>query len=247
MRRNYQKVRKTTNHTRLGVRPSSSIDSATGGYGYWAECSLGRTPDANLAVEAEGSHVVGQKGALRLRLLEKRLSLDGSEVVRLSRLITAKVLSLKLFSTSKRIGLYFPHKNEVSTEEIFLRARLLGKEVFYPRTKGSSLEFAAVEDLGSMVPGRYGIPEPHPGSQVVSTGELDVVFIPGIGFDWGGNRLGYGCGYFDRYLRSVSKEKRVGLCYSFQLVPSIPTTCSDEPVGMLVTEYGAILCEGGRL
>lgn len=190
--------------------------------------------------------VFGLKKSLRQMLLGKRLSLGVSEVYRLSKLVAAHVISLELFSASKRIGLYFPHKNEVSTNEIFLRARLLGKEVFYPRVKASSLEFAAVEDLGEMLPGRYGIPEPHPGSRVVGAGELDVVFIPGVGFDWVGNRLGYGYGYFDRFLSSVSREKRVGLCYGFQLVSSIPTACGDEPVGMLVTEYGAILCKGGR-
>ncbi len=187
--------------------------------------------------------VLESKKALRASLLRDRLRLTAEEVWSRSSLIAQNVFGLHSFRSARKVALYYPIKNEVSTHLLFQRSRDLGKEVFYPRIHLSQLEFVRVDDIQELTSGGYGILEPtHNSSDKIDVRELDLVFIPGIGFDPKGNRLGYGKGYYDRALSSVERSRRVGLAFVFQIADSVPRGLYDEPVGVVVTEDGVIFC-----
>jgi len=190
--------------------------------------------------------VLESKEILRKVLNEKRLRLGDDEVSSLSGLIAQNLFSLDSFLRADKIALYSPINNEVGTLLIFLRARECGKEVYYPRTQGTGLEFARVRDVTELIPGKYGVFVPPPNSEVLELDGLDLIVVPGVGFDRKGSRLGYGKGYYDRSISPVERGRRVGLAYGFQVVDFVPSGAGDEPVGMVVTERGVIFCEGGR-
>ena len=90
--------------------------------------------------------------------------------------------------------------------------------------------------MRQFVPGRFGIPEPEGGSPV-SLSELDLMVVPGVGFDLHGHRLGYGRGYYDRVLAGESRRPTlVGLCFEQQVVDRLPRDPHDVCVDLLITE-----------
>lgn len=141
------------------------------------------------------------------------------------------------------MGFYYPVRNEADTREIFSRSAGSGKEAYFPRVSGTMLTFHRILDLDELKPGKFGIPEPDSSSPCVSPGDLDLVLVPGVAFDYSGARIGYGKGYYDRLLANVPLDRRAGLAYSLQMSDSLPSVESDTPLGLLVTESGVIFCE----
>jgi 5-formyltetrahydrofolate cyclo-ligase len=91
-----------------------------------------------------------------------------------------------------------------------------------------------------------GLREPDPGrTPLVSPGAFDLAIVPGIGFDRSGHRIGFGAGYYDRFLASTSAS-RVALAFSLQIVDWIPHGPEDQPVDWIVTEAGVIDCRERR-
>ena len=110
---------------------------------------------------------------------------------------------------------------DINRQEIFMRA--VGR---YP------------EDL---VPGVFGIPEPREACPAIAPEEIDLVLVPGVAYDINGYRLGYGRGYYDRFLpRLRPGALTVGLAYAFQIVPTVYPEAHDRPVRLIVTEEGII-------
>jgi len=200
-------------------------------------------PALNLStLQRKRFHVIEEKGDLRLRLLEKRLSLNPKDVWIRSEDIKRRLIKLKSFQEARSIALYYPIRNEVGTQGIFKIAKELGKGVHFPLVYGSSLEFLKINDLAELKIGRFGVPEPSHFSPRVEIENIDLIVIPGIAFDRFGARIGYGKGYFDRTISKIDIKKRVGLAYDLQVVESVPLERYDERVGLIVTETGAIIC-----
>ena len=99
-----------------------------------------------------------------------------------------------------------------------------------PCVKGDQLELRLFQGLDSLKPGEgFGIPEPV-GEEFTDYAAIDVVVVPGVAFDAKGNRLGRGRGYYDRILRETGETKKIGVCFDFQFVESVPT----EPFDVLM-------------
>jgi len=142
--------------------------------------------------------------------------------------------------------LYSHIRNEVRTECIFARAVELGKEIYFPRVSGESLTFHRVKSLGDLRPGSFGVPEPDPGSVSIEPRNLDLIVVPASAIDPGGNRIGYGKGFYDRLLADIPVERRIGTVYGFQVLDAaVPVGEYDQAVGIITTEHGVIFC--GRL
>ncbi|HEX3036399.1 MAG TPA: 5-formyltetrahydrofolate cyclo-ligase [Thermodesulfobacteriota bacterium] len=195
--------------------------------------------------ETESFEVLRAKGAVRSSLLSARMRLPQEGVDKLSEQIKENLLNLKLFGAAKTIALYYPVKNEVKTQGVFINAKESGKEIYFPRVEGGSLKFLRVCDLSELEPGKFGIPEPPRDRKKIEIQDIELVVIPGVAFDLSGRRLGYGKGYYDRAISGVARKKRIGLAYSFQLLDMVPAEIGDERVGVVVTESGVIFCEGG--
>jgi len=180
------------------------------------------------------------KEALRREMLKKRDSLSKQEATSLADEIAAAIFKTPRFTEAKRIAFYLAKGSEVDTRVMIFRAMQAGKEVLVPVTdhKITFVRFKSFEDLK---PGKYGILEPQ-AREAASGGagsEPDVVIVPGVVFGLCMHRLGYGKGYYDKYL-ATSAAYRIGICYDFQVVERLPTHEDDERMDEIVTDKRVI-------
>ena len=176
------------------------------------------------------------KEVLRADMLRRRRSLSPEEVVRMSRLAQQRLVSTALFAQVGSVALYHPIHKETATDTVFSAAVAQGKVVFFPRVEGETLRFVAVASLAQLVPGKFGVAEPC-GDLPVCDRVPEMILVPGVVFDRRGHRLGYGRGYYDRYLGKCPVEIcKVGFSYSFQLCDLIPEDDHDQLMDVLVTD-----------
>jgi len=134
------------------------------------------------------------------------------------------------------VALYSPVQNEVGTEMVAAAVMSAGKVLAYPRVVGRHLEFVRIADPALLCPGTFNVPEPCSG-QVVPPEDIDLCVVPGVAFDLDGHRLGYGKGFYDRFLSQLSNSAvRIGFAYDFQVVESLPVQSHDQRLSMLITE-----------
>lgn len=188
-----------------------------------------------------------KKERLRGEFLEARRKMAFEEVFRLSSLVQKRFLGSDFFRPSRRLALYSSFQNEVLTDEIFQTAIGLGKEVFYPRVvRGAGrLAFFRVNRLSDLSPGSYEVPEPGEGAEAkVGPDSFDLVVVPGVAFDLKGSRIGYGKGYYDKFLKNV-RSVIVALAYGFQVLSEdIPAEPHDMQVSAIVTERRTLRIQG---
>jgi 5-formyltetrahydrofolate cyclo-ligase len=140
---------------------------------------------------------------------------------------------------------YMALPQEVQTTQIIARARLLQKRVAVPVVRGNTLTAVALpDDPAQLRPSRFGILEPSHGLQVViPPEEIGYIVVPGVAFDYHGGRLGFGKGYYDRFLRTLpATTYRCGLAFGMQMVPCVPQASHDICMHGIVTEQGFIPC-----
>ncbi len=157
-----------------------------------------------------------------------------------SRAIGRRLKRLPLYRKAKRLLCYVAFDGEVETRPILYQALADGKRVAVPVTDPRRKRIVAVEitdpDRDLRAKGPFGIPQPAAGRRIRPS-ELDLILVPGIGFDRKGGRLGRGGGYFDRFLEKAPKKiPRVGLAFRFQVVEKLPWEPHDEPVSRVITE-----------
>lgn len=182
------------------------------------------------------------KRSIRDEMLIRRRHLAVDTCLARSLSAQQRLLQTPEFVAATVVGLYSPVRNEVFTEEIFTAARLAGKTVAYPRVRDDLLDFVEVAQRQELVPGAYGILEPG-GAKIVPLSALELIVVPGVAFDFHGHRLGYGKGYYDRFLQD-ERRYLVGLCFDFQLVMKLPAEVHDVRMDMLVTDERALRFAG---
>lgn len=145
------------------------------------------------------------------------------------------LINSKEFKSAKTVGAYHAFGSEVRTDLIIEQARSLGKKVALPSVEGENLAFYELSSGKYLVKGRFGIMEPLPYNPVDN---IDLLVVPGVAFDRQGYRLGYGKGYYDRYLEKNKKiiSFSIGLAYSFQLLNSITRGEHDMRLDAIATE-----------
>ena len=156
-------------------------------------------------LEAGGLNLKQQKEYVRSYFLKRRSRLSPREITEKSRLITENVERLSAYIHSKRLGFYYPVRNEADTREIFSRCRAEGREAYFPRVNGTGLSYHKVSDLKELKPGKFKIPEPDSALPGIAPEDLDLILIPGVAFDDAGVRIGYGKGYYDRLLAKAGR------------------------------------------
>jgi len=181
-----------------------------------------------------------EKSLLRKEVLLKRNSMNRSEVSTKSNVIQRKLIESPVFNQSKSVGLYLAIGSEVQTREIINYALDLGKTVLLPRIMSNDLRFYVVDqkdfEENSFDVNRFGIKEPKIDKPADF---IDLLIIPGIVFDMYGFRIGYGYGYYDKYLTINKYSKSIGLAYDFQFIKKpIPILPHDRKIDVLITESG---------
>ena len=141
----------------------------------------------------------------------------------------------------KNILLYYPHKNEINTIPIIKELLKRGKTVLLPKVEKDSILPILISDISDLNIGFAGIKEPE--GKPFPKNRIDVVVVPAVAYDRRGYRLGYGKGFYDRFLQDFTNLK-VGLAYNFQVLKDIPYEEHDIPVDIIITPEEVI--EAGR-
>lgn len=144
----------------------------------------------------------------------------------------AQVFLREDWSRVKTFFVYRSFRDEAETGELIASLKAMGKIVLSPRVEGS--EMVAVEDKGRYALSRFGIEEPVGEAY---RGGIDVTVLPLLAVDGAGHRLGYGGGYYDRFLQEKETLK-VGYCYEFQVLDEVPFEACDVTVDLICTEAG---------
>lgn len=177
------------------------------------------------------------KHSLRSSMLARRSSLSREQWQAASQRAQERLLELPSFLEARRVALYAPSQNEVDTALLFAAARAAGKRVWYPRVCGEQMMFHEVTELEQLSRGRFGIMEPCPVVAEQEQVAVDLMVVPGVAFDRRGHRIGFGKGYYDRYLAGLQQlPLLVGLCHDFQLCDLVPAEGHDIRMQYLVTE-----------
>ena len=193
------------------------------------------------------------KKKLRKLFIKKRDAIHPEQKRLKEAAIEKRLFALKEFRKAGSILFYVSFRSEVNTMNCLEDAITLGKRLILPHvdTKHRRLRLFQVEDISELAPGYMGIPEPKiRREREVSLGDIELVIIPGTGFDIKGSRLGYGGGYYDRLLSYESKQlakadhhiMTVALAFEEQIGEKIPAELHDIQVDMIVTDKRVIRC-----
>lgn len=191
-----------------------------------------------------------QKKILRKRFLEKRSRLSKNTLRWKSKMIEKHVLRFIALKKINAVYSYISYPSEVSTFPLLKKLLSEGKEIFAPRidTKTKQMKFHRIHNVTRhLQKGTYESMEPrHPDNKETFPQKEDLVLVPGAAFDKRGYRIGYGKGYYDRYLNSINKKAlAVGLCCHDFFVDQLPSERHDRRVQVVVTEKG-IFCTGAE-
>ena len=174
-------------------------------------------------------------------MLRERKELSDLETIQRSEKIQDNIISSELFQKSKIVLAYLAFKNEVLTSKIIEKCREQKKEICVPGFSHDR-QLTALKHHGDFVEGPYGIRQPlfNP-NKVVPIEEIDLIIVPGVAFDTKGNRLGWGKGYYDKFLQS-SKSTKAGICYEFQLLDEVPSESHDIKMNYIFSDGRVIKC-----
>lgn len=182
------------------------------------------------------------KKRLRQEIMKQVTSLDNEYCEKADGLIVENLLSTGEYQEANCIFCYVGRSQEINTVPILEDALRKGKVVGVPRCIGKGvMEVCRIQNMADLVPGAYGIMEPDQSCQVLQPEELELVIVPCLSCTIEGVRLGYGGGYYDRYLTQVNSPKIV-LCREKIICKDIPKESHDQPMNCLITENGVIYC-----
>lgn len=174
------------------------------------------------------------KQQIRKEIFAARKKCSDAQVEEWSQIITERVSLLPAFKNAKRILAYADYNHEVMTRYIIEAAWKAGKEVAVPKVNGKDMIFYKLEDFSQLEAGYFGIPEPARGEIVQWTQALMI--MPGVAFDRENHRVGYGGGFYDRFLEKHTEVQRVAIAFDFQMRAEVPTEPTDICPQIIVTE-----------
>ncbi len=169
------------------------------------------------------------KTTLRRQIREKKRAMTSQQIEAASRSLGEQFAATQVYKDAKTIYGYLPYNQEVRTVPMLERALKEGKRVAVPKVYGDEMKFIYVTDLSKVEKGYAGIPEPTEDGPVADD-PTALVLMPGLAFDSQGHRIGYGGGFYDKFLASEPGHPTVALCYGFQMLPVIETEEFDVPV-----------------
>ena len=173
------------------------------------------------------------KQELRAAIRLRKRAMTSSEIEEKSARLTALFLATDAYRNAHSIYGYLPCNQEVRTEAILRQALRDGKRVAVPKCRGREMHFIWLDDLNAVAPGYRNIPEPIADSPVADD-KTALVLMPGLAFDKKGHRIGYGGGFYDRFLAREPDHPTLALCYGFQMTDSLETETFDIPADLVL-------------
>jgi 5-formyltetrahydrofolate cyclo-ligase len=178
------------------------------------------------------------KNQIRKKISKIRDSQKEEEILRKSKIIGEKLFSLLEFKNSSYVMFYSSIRSEVRTDFMIERAIKDGYKVFLPKTNIEIKELIPlrVKNLKELERGAYNILEPKLSAEKIDVDMLEIIIVPGVAFDENCYRIGYGGGFYDRFLKKVKNAKKIGLAYELQIIPEIPKEKNDVKLDIIITE-----------
>lgn len=173
------------------------------------------------------------KQELRRVIREQKRAMSEADIDRRSAILAEKFLQSDAYKAARTVYGYLPYNQEVRTVPILQQALRDGKQVAVPKVYGDDMKFIYLDDLSQVSKGYAGIPEPIADGPVAQD-ETALVLMPGLAFDREGHRIGYGGGFYDRFLSREPDHPTVALCYDFQVMEKIETESFDIPVDVVL-------------
>lgn len=169
---------------------------------------------------------------MRELLAQRRRLLTKEQITELSAMLLTHLETLPAFQAARTVLIYYPTHNEVDVLPLIKKYKH-EKLFLFPVVHRRSMDACPYEGNAKMHRGKFKIPEP---TTEPYRGTIDMVLVPGVGFDAQGNRLGRGGGYYDKFLALLpSKTVLVGMAYDFQLVEQVPAGRRDKHMNYIVT------------
>ena len=173
------------------------------------------------------------KQELRTLIRQRKRAMTPEEIESRSANLAEKFYETELYRNAKTIYGYLPYNQEVRTAPMLQRALQEGKRIAVPKIFGDEMKFIYLEDLTRVEKGYSGIPEPIDDGPVADD-KTALVLMPGLAFDPAGHRIGYGGGFYDKFLAAEPEHPTLALCYAFQMRPQLPTEEFDIPVDLVL-------------
>jgi len=169
------------------------------------------------------------KTALRRQIREQKRAMTEQQIVSTSQRLGQLFAASALYQQAKTIYGYLPYNQEVRTVPMLEQAIRDGKRVAVPKVYGDEMRFIYIDDFSKVAKGYAGIPEPVADGPVAED-KTALVLMPGLAFDPQGHRIGYGGGFYDKFLEREPEHPTLALCYDFQMLPELQTEAHDIPV-----------------
>ena len=198
--------------------------------------------EQSVGSDSSGEEASRKKSIIRKQILESRKLMKNSEVIDKSKTICEKIAELDEYKNSKTVLMYYSYNNEVETFMLLKKALEDGKIVAFPKAElvdgQPNLDFYIIDSLDCFKSGYKGIMEPDIyGCELKKfEGCADVCLVPGVAYTKSGKRIGYGKGFYDRYLKNNDHKTLIGMSYELQLVDDFCGEDTDVSMDMVVTE-----------
>ena len=169
------------------------------------------------------------KKELRRNIRQMKRAMTAEQIEEKSRRLGELFAQSPMYAQAKTIYGYLPYNQEVRTTPMLERALADGKKVAVPKVYGDEMRFIYLPDLTQVEKGYSGIPEPIADGPVGDDPHA-LVLMPGLAFDPEGHRIGYGGGFYDKFLAAEPEHPTLALCYDFQMLPKLETEEFDIPL-----------------
>lgn len=179
-----------------------------------------------------------EKKDIRKQIFAARKACTDEQVRKDSLEITKRLTALHEFQEAEKILVYADYNHEVMTGFLIEEAWRAGKEVAVPKVVGKEMVFYKLENFSQLEPGYFGIPEPS--KEEIVQWENALMIMPGVAFDRQKHRVGYGGGFYDRFLEKHPDLTRIAVAFSFQMLPEVPAEPTDICPQVIVTEKETI-------
>jgi len=185
------------------------------------------------------------KSTIRKELIEKRKKIPKKEVLEKSKKIKERLFETEEFKQASTILFYVSYDNEVYTQDMIKECLKKDKTVVVPisNVEERNLILSKLKNWKDLKKGSYGILEPKKEKIIeISKHDIDLVIVPGVGFDEHGCRIGHGVGFYDELLKDSKNAYHIGLAFELQILEKIPIEDHDIPVHRIITEERIIYC-----
>ena len=186
-----------------------------------------------------------QKESVRKILRQRKEAMIPKDRLKKSHRICRHLM--EIIHEKEMVMVFTSKEKEVNTKPLIMALFKSGNPVVVPIIvkEDCSLRLSYLRDFSALVPSTFGVPEPIGSEIPAAAGEIDTIILPMLGFDRTGGRIGYGAGYYDRFLSRNPDLRKIGIAFACQEVGSLPVDENDIRMDFIITEDGIVYPAGG--